>query len=108
MTEGQLQDAVIETARTFGWRVAHFRPARVIRGGRETYETPVSADGKGFPDLVMIRGDRFVVAELKSDTGALRPDQEEWLADFRAHPGLETYLWKPARWLDGTIERVLR
>lgn len=128
MSEAQLQEAVIDCAHTFGWLIAHFRPARVKRGGVEIYETPVAADGKGFPDLVMLRGRRMIAAELKSATGKLRPDQELWLAAFRAlvapqghgdfseqaavhvHVGchVETYVWEPSRWMDGTIERVLR
>lgn len=107
MSERELQDAVIELAQTLGWRVAHFRPARVKRGGREIYETPVSADGRGFPDLVMARGPRVVIAELKSSTGKLRPDQELWVAAFR-QTSIETFVWEPSRWLDGTIEQVLR
>ena len=31
MTEAELMDAVIDAARTFGWTVAHFRPARTRR-----------------------------------------------------------------------------
>ena len=107
LNEPQLQEAIIECARAFGWRVAHFRPARVLRGGRESWETPVAADGKGFPDLVLVRGDRLIFAELKKDTGTLRPDQELWLSALRLTP-VEVYLWKASRWLDGTIERVLR
>jgi hypothetical protein len=107
IAEDALQEAVIGCARTFGWRVAHFRPARVMRGGKETWETPVSADGKGFPDLVLVRGGRLIFAELKSTTGKTSADQDAWLAELRlACP--ETYVWEPSRWLDGTIERVLR
>ncbi|WP_346927547.1 hypothetical protein, partial [uncultured Arthrobacter sp.] len=78
MSERELQDAVIELARLLGWRVAHFRPARVRRGGREIYETPVAADGKGWPDLVLVRGSRLIFAEMKSGTGRLSDAQIAW------------------------------
>lgn len=107
MSEAQLQEAVIDCAHTFGWLVAHFRPARVKRGGVEIYETPVAADGKGFPDLVMLRGPRAIAAELKSAAGTLKPRQEIWVDAFRLTQ-VETYVWEPSRWLDGTIEQVLR
>ena len=68
ISEAELQKAVIAAARAQGWRVAHFRPAQV-RPGR--YVTPVDADGAGFPDLVLCRGDRLVFAELKAQ-GRLR------------------------------------
>lgn len=82
MTERELQDAVIELAQLLGWRCAHFRPARVMRGGRETYETPFAADGKGFPDLVLVRAGRLIFAELKSAKGVVSPEQAEWIADL--------------------------
>lgn len=68
MTERDLQNAVIQCAQLLGWRVAHFRPARVMRGGREIYETPIAADGKGFPDLVLVnrRHRRLMFVELKA------------------------------------------
>jgi hypothetical protein len=103
MIEQELQDAVIELSRLLGWRVAHFRPAKTANGWR----TPVEADGKGFPDLVLVRGGRLIFAELKSATGKLSDEQEIWVSELRLSEA-ETYVWEPSRWLDGTIERVLR
>jgi VRR-NUC domain len=80
ISEAELQQAVIETARTFGFLVAHFRPAKTNKGWR----TPVSADGKGFPDLVMVHPLRgLMFAELKSDRGNLSPDQKRWITALR-------------------------
>jgi hypothetical protein len=92
VTEAELQNLVIETAQVLRWRVAHFRPARTSQGWR----TPVQADGKGFPDLVLVRGPRLVVAELKSATGRLTDDQRVWLGDFDAVPGVEVHVVRPA------------
>jgi hypothetical protein len=104
VTEQQLQQAVIECARTLGWLVAHFRTAKTERGWR----TPVEGDGKGFPDLVCVRGGRVIFAELKSSTGRLSDEQTIWISELRLSPAVETYVWEPSRWLDGTIERALR
>jgi len=72
---------VSRRARGWGWRVYH------------TLNSLGSA--KGFPDLVMVRPPRLIVAELKSDAGKVRPEQLEWLDDLRSC-GVEVYLWRPA------------
>lgn len=102
MSEKELMEAVIELAQLRGWLVAHFRPARSEQGWR----TPVSADGKGFPDLVMIRETRLIAAELKSDTGKVTPEQQVWLDAF-GRATTEAYTWRPEHWTSGLIERRL-
>lgn len=102
MTERELQDAVMETARILGWRVAHFRAALTTKGWR----TPVEAHGAGFPDLVLVR-DRVVFAELKGDGGRLSGVQKDWLESFR-YAGAEAHVWTPAEWQDGTVEAAFR
>lgn len=102
MKEAELQEAVIDTAHTFGWLVAHFRPARTEKGWR----TPVAADGKGFPDLVLVR-DRILFVELKSEKGRLSPDQalwQEWLTEGDG----DHRVWRPRHWLSGKIIDELR
>lgn len=90
--ENEFQDSVINMAHLFRWKVAHFRPAQTKHGWR----TPVSADGKGFPDLILVR-DRVVVIELKMPGNKPSPEQEDWLETFRLS-GTETYLWYPVDW----------
>ena len=85
--ERDVQETIIDLAHAFGWRVAHFRPAETKKGWR----TPVSADGKGFPDLVLVR-DRVIFAELKREGESPRADQVEWLNDL-ARVGAEVYVW---------------
>lgn len=85
------QDQVIELARLYGWRVAHFRPAKTEQGWR----TPVQADGAGFPDLVLVRPPRVIFAELKSATGGIRAEQRVWLDQLLDCGGVETYIWRP-------------
>jgi hypothetical protein len=102
VTEAQLLEAVIDAAHFYGWRVAHFRPAKTERGWR----TPVQADGKGWPDLTLVR-ERVVFAELKTARGLVSAEQEDWLAAL-ARAGAELYLWREGDWIDGTVERALR
>jgi len=92
--------AVLALARLRGWRCAHFRPARTLRGWR----TAVAGDGVGFPDLLLVRAERLVVAELKVGRGQPTADQERWLAAFQA-AGVEVYVWRPDQW--DKIQEVL-
>jgi hypothetical protein len=105
--EASFQSVVVEVARLAGWKVAHFRAARTAKGWR----TPVTADGAGWPDLVLVRPPRIIFAELKSEAGELRLRQAEWLDVLRLLPTAETYLWRPSDWdelveiLTGTAPR---
>ena len=99
MTEDEFKTQVIQLAHLHGWLVAHFRPARVIVGGEETWRTPVSAHGKGFPDLVLVRGGVVLFRELKTDRGKVSDDQRKWL---KATGGK---VWRPMHW--DLIEEIL-
>ena len=101
LTGRELQHAVIDLARRTGWRVAHTPPIPTERGWR----TAVAADGKGFPDLLLVR-DRIIVAEIKG-TDRLSPEQQEWLSAFRM-AGVPAYVWTPKEWDSGEVERVLK
>lgn len=103
MLETDLQYAVIELAQLLRWRVAHFRPAMNARG---EWRTPVAADGKGWPDLVLVR-DRVMYRELKSARGTLSVDQQDWMHALKL-AGQDVDVWRPNEWYDGTIERQLQ
>jgi hypothetical protein len=90
VTEADWQKSVIDLAQRLGWRVAHFRTAPTQSGH---WATPVGADGKGFPDLVLVRH-RVLYRELKADRGQLRPDQRTWLAALEA-AGEDVAVWRP-------------
>lgn len=106
MLERELQAGVIDTARIFGWRVAHFRSVPVRRGRRVVWETPVMADGAGFPDLILVR-DEVLAVELKVGRNTLSAEQADWLEAFRA-AGVEAFVWTEHDWYDGAIEARLR
>ena len=106
MKEADLQRQVIDLARLYGWRCAHFRSARQLRqDGSTYYSTPVQADGAGWPDLILCRPPRLIAAELKVGRNTLAAEQREWL-DILAGCRAETYVWRPEDWDE--IERVLR
>jgi hypothetical protein len=103
MSEAELQANVIDAARKLGWRIAHFRPAKTEKGWR----TPVEADGKGFPDLVLANGKTVVFAELKSQKGRVEPEQWAWIDALMVGMQCQAFLWRPSDWMNGTIESVL-
>lgn len=49
----------------------------------------------GFPDIVLVRGPRLVIAELKSEDGKLTEPQRVWLLDL-VGTCAEVYLWRPS------------
>lgn len=97
--EARLQAAVIDTARVLGWTVAHFRPARTKHG----WATPVAADGKGFPDLVLAHPNgRLIFAELKSLGGRVTAEQGRWLELLGRAAAktdqVDVFVWTPLDW----------
>ncbi len=91
ITEAQFQVQIVQLAAIMGWANVHFRPAQTRHGWR----TPVSGPlGAGWPDLVLVRGERLLFVELKRDGGKLTPAQEEVLR-ILGGTGAECYVWRP-------------
>ena len=90
MLEKDWQAKVVDLAKLLGYRIAHFRPAQTAKGWR----TAVTGDA-GWPDLVLLRPPRLILAELKVGT-PVRPEQQEWLDQLGSVPGVEAYVWRPA------------
>lgn len=100
LTEAEFTAQVIQYARLRGWRTAHFRPARTARGWR----TAIQGDGKGWPDLILVRGTSVIAAELKIGRNRLTAEQAAWLRALDC-ANVMTYVWRPADW--PKIEKVL-
>ncbi len=94
MTENDFLKMVLKLAKLCGWRVAHFRPA-MTKTGR--WVTAVQADGKGFPDLILLRGKEIWAVELKVGRRKTTPEQVLWLEAFRA-ACVPSAVWTPADW----------
>lgn len=82
---------VLKYAKLCGWRTAHFRPGMMANG---RWITPVQGDGKGFPDLVLVRGKRLLFVELKMPHGELSDEQLDWMCDLW-DTGVECKRWTP-------------
>lgn len=85
MSEGPSEKVFLQTvrdlARTCGFREYHPYDSR--------RSTP------GFPDLTMVRGERMLFAELKTEKGRVTPSQLEWLTDLERPISNEVYIWRP-------------
>ena len=90
VTEAQWQRLVIAAAAALGWHVYHTRDSR--------------GSHAGWPDLALCR-ERLLLAELKTDTGRVRPDQHAWHA-WLAAAGHPVHVWRPRDW--PSVEGELR
>ena len=84
VTEKQFLQQVKDLARILGWRTYH--PWTSIHSDR------------GWPDVVCVRDERMVVAELKRDGAKPTPAQVEWLQALARVRVVEVHLWTPASW----------
>jgi hypothetical protein len=92
MTEQQLQESVEELAALLGWWAWHDQDSRRNRAG--------------LPDLILVRRNRLMWCELKTQDGRIRPEQRHVLAMLQT-AGQVVHLWRPSDWLDGTIRKEL-
>lgn len=97
-SEAEFQAEVIIAARMRGWRVAAFRKVRVQRkNGSVYYETPVQADGAGWPDLMLFRGPQRLAMELKMPGNKASEQQLAWGAVL-VRAGFSWAVYFPADW----------
>ncbi len=80
---------ILHLARLFGWRAAHFRAVLTKHG----WSVPVAADGRGFPDYILVR-DRVLWVEAKTGKARLEPAQVAW-RDALIAAGCEWFCWRP-------------
>lgn len=81
ITEKELESQVRDLAELFGWKYYH------------TWRSIHSP--AGFPDCVMVRENRIIFAELKSEKGKTSEQQFKWL-EALGRTKTEVYLWKPS------------
>lgn len=91
ITEKDFQRQVLDLARILGWAAYHPMLSKWSE--------------RGWPDVVLCKPPRLILAELKRENGKTTPHQDRWLEMLGRCPGVETYLWRPSD-LDG-IARCL-
>lgn len=93
LPEKDFQTTIIHLAKLCGWLVHHTRPALNKTG---KWSTPIQGD-PGFPDLVLVRAGKTIIAELKTTKGRLSKHQNQW-AD--ALGPATCRIWRPTDWPD--------
>lgn len=81
ITEASFQSAVRRVAKSYGWSVMHVHDSR---------RSPA-----GFPDLVLVRNNLCIYAELKTADGVLTLAQWHWLRALWQVEKTEAFLWRP-------------
>jgi hypothetical protein len=81
ITEKQFERQVKELAKLFDYKYYHTW---------RSFHSP-----QGFPDCVMVKDDRLIFAELKSETGQPTLEQYFWLLAL-TKANQEVYLWRPS------------
>lgn len=87
MSEEDWLQHVTRFARYHGWLTYH------------TYDSRRSSEG--FPDLVLCRSPRLIIAELKNEKGVLRGAQAGWRDQLEGVTEFSYSLWRP------TDERIV-
>ena len=98
ITEIEWQLKVSRFAEQNGWAWLHIPRSRVGKVWLTRARGPLA---KGWFDLLLIRGSRIIGAELKTERGQMRPDQER----VRDLVAFETYTWRPSDWEE--VQRIL-
>ena len=88
--EKDFQKWLLSELHKAGWRAHAERSAMTSKG----YRTPIQGDA-GYPDITAVRAPRFLLAELKSDSGQASPNQVEWLLEAGHCPSIEVKIWSP-------------
>lgn len=80
MTEKAFQSNIVQFAKLRRWLVYH------------TWNSQKSP--AGFPDLVLVRGEKILYRELKTDKGKLTEAQKKW-GDALTKAGADWQVWRP-------------
>jgi hypothetical protein len=92
MTETELQNAVLDLAKMLGLLAYHTHDSR--------------RSHRGWPDLALVGSRGFITRELKSATGKLTAEQDEWGRRLIAAE-VDWSVWRPADLASGRITREL-
>ena len=91
LVEDEYQAWIEVMARRRGWALQfHVRRAQVKGAWITNTSSP------GVPDLWLVRGDRLVVLEVKSQRVTPSPEQLVWVAALQRVPGVDAYIVKPS------------
>lgn len=88
ITEREWQSQVQRLASSLGWKFYHAPDNKPVNGRIQKVVA-------GFPDLVLVKAERLIFAELKREQGIVADAQMEWLEALKL-TGAECYIWRPS------------
>lgn len=91
LTEKEFMAQVVQLAKLLGWLVYHTHDSR--------------RSVAGFPDLMLLRGGRLLVIELKVGQNQPTAEQRTWLREF-SKTGVFVAVWTPEQWAE--IQVILK
>lgn len=89
-TEAEFQRVVTDYAELRGWDWMH-----IGRTGKYVANGAKGTLGKGWPDLLLVRGRRMVIAELKAQKSDPVPEHQKRVLQ-RLSEAAETHIWRPS------------
>ncbi len=93
LSEAAFQRQITDLADLRGWSWMHMQPAQ----SRDSWRTPYSGSlGKGWPDLVLVKGERIVFIECKAAGRKPTPEQEQVIG-ILSNVGLAR-VYRPEDW----------
>jgi hypothetical protein len=93
LSEMEWQLKVVKYAVDHGWDWLHIPRSKV---GKVWLTRAEGTLGKGWFDLLLIRGSVVIGVELKAANGKLRPDQVT--VHIRCQEAMEGFVWRPSDW----------
>ena len=98
-TEAEFQRTVTDLAESLGWDWMH-----VGRVGKYAPNGAKGTLGKGWPDLLLVRNERLIFAELKAQTAPPPSTEQRKVLDKLARLQLNksmdvfVFVWRPSDW----------
>jgi hypothetical protein len=84
ISEKAFQAQVLQLAQACGWKYYH------------PYDSRRSV--AGYPDITLVRANRLLLVELKTERGRMSSAQQSWREALLATGKVEYYLWRPRDW----------
>lgn len=85
ITEARFQQQILRAALIEGW-VFSYHPWLSVKSA------------SGWPDLFLVKGERALALEVKTDKGVLKPAQRAWLDALDRVPGITARCVRPSDW----------
>jgi inosine/xanthosine triphosphate pyrophosphatase family protein len=91
-SEAEFQAVVVKYAEDHGWHWMHIHTTGTGRN-----QPARGTLGRGWPDLVLVRGDQLIFAELKRQDAGPTPQHQLDVLNVLSAVATSTYIWRPSQ-----------